>query len=176
MNHINIEIKAKCSDQRRVRRVLLSCNADFKGTDHQIDTYFRIPAGRLKLREGNIENYLVFYDRKNRKGPKKSEVTLVATGRGSEIKELLKNALGVLVVVDKRREIYFIGNIKFHLDEVKGLGKFVEIEAIDTGGIPEKKLRKQCDHYVKILGIRKEEMVSVSYSDLLLKNFPIKNF
>jgi len=46
MQHINIEIKAKCSDQNTIKDILKSKNADFKGTDHQIDTYFKIKSGQ----------------------------------------------------------------------------------------------------------------------------------
>ena len=60
MEHINIEIKAKCLNQIRIREIIKSHKADFKGIDHQIDTYFKVSSGRLKLREGNIENYLNF--------------------------------------------------------------------------------------------------------------------
>ena len=68
MSHINIEIKARSNNQDRIRDILKSKNADFKGIDHQIDTYFNVPKGRLKLREGNIENNLIFYERKNQAG------------------------------------------------------------------------------------------------------------
>ena len=63
MSYLNIEIKARCTDSRFIRDYLLSRGADFKGTDHQTDTYFNVPHGRLKLREGNIENNLIFYIR-----------------------------------------------------------------------------------------------------------------
>ena len=68
MKHLIIEMKAKCGDREAVRRILRSRNADFKGTDHQIDTYFQARDGRLKLREGNIENYLIFYKRGDKAG------------------------------------------------------------------------------------------------------------
>ncbi|MBU0536174.1 MAG: adenylate cyclase, partial [Nanoarchaeota archaeon] len=73
MPHKNIEIKARCSDHARIRDILLREKADFKGTDHQIDTYFNTCNGRLKLREGNIENSLIFYKREDKTGPKKSD-------------------------------------------------------------------------------------------------------
>ncbi len=131
MGHVNIEIKAKCSNHDRIRSVLKSKNADFRGLDHQVDTYFKVSKGRLKLREGTIENHLIFYERKNQEGPKQSDVILFDTEPGSEIKSILAKALGVFFVVDKSREIYFIENVKFHLDVVKELGTFMEIEAID---------------------------------------------
>lgn len=170
MGHINVEIKAKCDEQDRIRGILQSRNADFKGTDHQIDTYFRTNHGRLKLREGNIENNLIYYERDDEKGPKQSNITLFKTEPGSRLKDMLAKSLGVLVVVDKRREIYFIDNVKFHIDVVKGLGTFVEIEAIDEQGtIGEDKLHQQCWEYLVLLGIRTEKLVSHSYSDMLLE-------
>ena len=76
MNALNIEIKAKCSDLEKIRAILNSQQARFIGTDHQIDTYFKVNTGRLKLREGSIENALIHYNRPNQAGPKKSEIIL----------------------------------------------------------------------------------------------------
>ena len=76
MAHVNIEIKAKSNNQDAIREILKSKNADFKGIDHQIDTYFKVSNGRLKLREGKIENHLIHYQRENKEGPKQSDVTL----------------------------------------------------------------------------------------------------
>ena len=66
MAHVNIEIKAKSDNQTMIREILTSKNADFKGIDHQIDTYFNVNFGRLKLREGNIENHLIHYQREDK--------------------------------------------------------------------------------------------------------------
>ena len=78
--------------------------------------------------------------------------------------------MGTKVVVDKKRKIFFIENVKFHLDEVNGLGPFVEIEAIDTkGDIGEEKLQEQCQYYMDLFGIKSTALIAVSYSDLLLK-------
>ena len=171
MNHLNIEIKAKCLDHEKVKGILKSLNADFKGTDHQIDMYFNVTKGRLKLREGNIENHLIFYERENKEGPKQSNTILFDFVPGSSLKNILINSLGVIVVVDKSREIYFIDNVKFHIDTVKDLGTFVEIEAISENESIEKgKLIEQCNKYLAILGISEKDLVSDSYSDLLLKN------
>lgn len=169
MKGINVEIKARCGDPARVRRILAARQADFKGTDRQIDTYFNVRRGRLKLREGTIENGLVFYERPDRKGPKTCDVRLVPTdaASGRAIKALLTAALGVRCVVDKRREIYFIGNVKFHIDRVRKLGTFVEIEARDAGGrYGTRKLRAQCASYLKQLGIEAGELISGSYAEM----------
>ena len=170
MGHVNIEIKARCADQAKIREILKSHQADFKGVDHQIDTYFRVATGRLKLREGKIENHLIFYEREDKEGPKQSDVILSETEPGSSLKESLTKALGVLAVVDKQREIYFIENVKFHLDNVKGLGTFVEIEAIDAvGDIGRDKLLEQCQHYLQLFEIKESDLLKDSYSDEILK-------
>jgi predicted adenylyl cyclase CyaB len=167
--HINIEIKARCKEHAKIRDLLKSRGADFKGTDHQIDTYFNVHHGRLKLREGNIENSLIYYEREDKEGPKQSDIILFKSTPGSSLKPILVNACGVLVVVDKMREIYFIENIKFHIDIVADLGAFVEIEAIDeTGSIGKEKLLDQCNEYLRLFNIPESDLVSVSYSDLLL--------
>lgn len=170
MGHINVEIKARCNKQEIIREYLRKNKADFKGIDHQIDTYFNTSNGRLKLREGEIENCLIHYERSDQKEPKQSKVTLYTLHSGSTLKEVLTKALGILVVVDKKREIYFIENVKFHVDAVEGLGTFMEIEAIDEDGdIGKDKLNTQCQKYLKEMGIKDEDLISVSYSDLLLE-------
>ena len=169
MDHINIEIKARSSNHARIREILASKGADYRGRDHQIDTYFYVPSGRLKLREGNIENSLIYYDREDIEGPKQSNVVLARLSPNPGLKSVLAKALGVLVVVDKQREIYFVDNVKIHIDSVRGLGDFVEIEAIDEdGSIGRDKLLEQCQHYVDLFGISPSELISTSYSDLLL--------
>lgn len=170
MAHVNIEIKAKSNNQDKIREILKSKNADFKGIDRQIDTYFKINNGRLKLREGKIENHLIHYQRENKEGPKQSNVTLFKSDPKSSLKEILTKALGVLIIVDKQREIYFIDNVKFHIDIVENLGTFIEIEAIDNDGrIGKDKLLEQCQFFLDLFKISQEDLISVSYSDLLLQ-------
>ena len=164
------EIKAKCVDPSKIREILKAKNALFRGKDLQIDTYFKVSSGRLKLREGRIENNLIYYVREDNKGPKQSNVILYKTEPDSSLKGLLTNALGVLVVVKKEREIYFVDNVKFHIDRVESLGSFVEIEAIDKdGSIGIEKLRKQCEDYLALFKIEENDLISLSYSDLLLE-------
>ena len=166
----NIEIKAKSNNHDEIRNILKSKNALFKGIDHQIDTYFNVNYGRLKLREGTIENHLIHYHRENKEGPKQSDVTLFKSNPESSLKDILCKSLGILVIVDKKREIYFIDNVKFHIDVVKNLGTFIEIEAIDKDGSQSTDtLFKQCQFFMQQFNISDDDLISVSYSDLLLK-------
>lgn len=133
-----------------------------------MDTYFNVPQGRLKLREGNIENALIHYLREDVAGAKQSTVLLYQHQPDGNLKQILSAALGVKTVVDKKRKIYFIDEVKFHFDEVEGLGSFVEIEAIDRdGSIGLEKLKEQCAFYINVLGIRPSDHLPGSYSDML---------
>ncbi len=166
---INIEIKSRCINHDKIRKILKSERASFIGTDHQIDTYFKVNSGRLKLREGNIENNLICYERENTSSPKQSSFSLYKSENPVLLKKLLSKSLGILTIIDKQREIYYIENVKFHLDKVKKLGEFLEIEATDSGGsIRKNKLLKQCTHYMELFGIKKIDLIPFSYSDMLL--------
>jgi adenylate cyclase, class 2 len=169
MAHLNVEIKATCHNPEFLRNYFALNNAFFKGRDLQTDTYFHVPRGRLKLREGNIENNLIYYERDDQPGAKESNFRLVPVPAESGIKELLSASLGIKVVIKKQRDIFFIENVKFHIDEVAGLGSFMEIEASDLyAKRPKEELQRQCAFYMQEFGIRDEDLVGVSYSDLLL--------
>ena len=168
MNIINYEFKARVADPDALEAKLQSLNPDFKGEDHQIDTYFNIEDGRLKLREGNIENSLIYYQRPNQASAKVSDVILYPCHPEKGLKDILTRVHGIKVVVDKRRRIYFIDNVKFHFDRVAGLGTFIEVEAIaKEESIPLETLMGQCNKYQAFFEIQAAQIVDVSYSDLI---------
>lgn len=170
MSYLNVEIKARCANPDRIREYLLGQGAEIRGTDHQTDTYFNVPAGRLKLREGNIENNLIFYQRPDQAGPKQSAFQLVKVPDAAGLKKALASANGIKVIVEKIREIFFIKNVKFHIDQVPGLGSYIEIEAgnINAPDLDAAQLQAQCDHYLREFGVSHQDLVEVSYSDLLM--------
>lgn len=170
MSHQNIEIKARCSNASFIRNYLQQKQARLVGVDEQTDTYFNTTNGRLKMRQGPIENALIYYNRENKAGPKLSEVKLVPLDSNAELlKEVLTKTNGIKVVVKKNREIWFIDNVKFHIDEVQGLGSFVEIEAIDKdGSLGLEKITQQCRFYLAEFKIRENDLLTHSYSDLLM--------
>ena len=147
---------------------LLQLNPVFKGIDHQIDTYFNVRKGRLKLREGNIENSLINYDRENTNDAKQSDIVLYQHEPNLALKNILIKQLGVKITVDKKRKIYFIDNVKFHFDVVEGLGTFIEVEAIDSEGtFSIEQLKEQCEKYFNYFGLDKSQLIDKSYSDLV---------
>lgn len=166
---VNYEFKARISDIESKEQKLLALNPDFIGEDNQCDTYFDVSPGRLKLREGNIENALIYYERQNLAGAKISEVLLYEHKPDNDLKSILEKVHGVKVVVNKKRRIYFLKNVKFHFDKVEGLGSFIEVEAIDkTGTAGHDTIKDQCDKYASFFEIEDGDYVSQSYSDLLL--------
>lgn len=169
MTHLNIEVKARCNNGEFIANYLKEHNAHFKGTDHQTDTYFNVAKGRLKLREGNIENNLIYYERDNDPHARESNFQLVNVPDAKGLKDVLSRSLHVKIVVQKRREIYFIENVKVHLDEIEGLGTFVEIEASNLyHDISREELQRQCNFYMVEFRIREEDLIAISYSDMLL--------
>ncbi len=169
MKITNFEFKAKVPNLEVLEAKLQTLAPIFKGIDHQIDTYFNVPKGRLKLREGNIENALIQYDRANLAASKLSDIILYQHAPDPALKQILSLQFGVKVVVDKKRKIYFVENVKFHFDEVKDLGTFMEVEAIDTdNSFSIETLQQQCDKYMSFFEISPAQLLSDSYSDLLL--------
>jgi adenylate cyclase, class 2 len=171
MPHINFEFKARTNNLSGLENKLIELNAQFIGEDQQTDTYFNVEKGRLKLREGNIENSLIYYERQNVAGAKQSDVILFKYNADQSLKDILMKVHGIKVIVSKTRKIYFIDNVKFHFDTIKSLGTFVEVEAIDKiGHIGIEKLKEQCHKYQDLFGIANSDFVSLSYSDLILNS------
>lgn len=169
MKITNFEFKARVPDIRILEEKLLKLHPRFVGVDHQIDTYFEVPHGRLKLREGNIETALIFYEREDKSGARQSDVLLYKHQQCKSLKKILAKLHEVKIVVDKIRKIYFIDNVKFHFDDVNELGSYIEVEAIDETGTGDiESLQKQCQHYSQFFGIAEKDCETYSYSDLLL--------
>jgi len=127
----NIELKALLHDRVAALRVCDALDAIFQDDIRQVDTYFRVPEGRLKLRESEPgDDYLVFYRRPDLASTKACDYTLTVVSRS--VKRVLTDALGVLAVVTKVRTLYLWENVRIHLDRVDGLGEFIEFEAVLT--------------------------------------------
>jgi len=170
MNIKNFEFKARVDELEKFETKLLTLNPDYKGLDHQIDTYFNATEGRLKLREGNIENSLINYDRENVAQAKESQIILYQHQPNPALKQILTKQLGVKAIVDKKRKIYFIDNVKFHFDVVEQLGTFIEVEAIDNNNaFTIDELKNQCDFYFSFFELNPNQIIDKSYSDLILE-------
>lgn len=168
--YADITIKAYCTDLAEAESTLWELNADFQGEDLQTDTYYETDYGKLKHRQGNIENVLIHYRRVQLEDAQKTEVLLyLKNPSAATVAEVCKGKR-IVASIKKARKIFFIGNVKFHLDKAGELGNFIEIEAIDLdGSIGVEVLRQQCDYYKDRLQIRDEDLVTSAYTDLMYR-------
>lgn len=167
----NIELKARLRDRAEALRVCAALGASAAGEIRQADTYFRVAEGRLKLREaepGRVE--LIFYRRADQAGPKGCDYHVVPAP--TEMKALLSDALGVLAVVRKVRTLYLWENVRIHLDEVDGLGAFIEFEAVLAPPFDDADGHRKLDRLIDAFGLRPEDHLACSYLDLLLSAGP----
>jgi homotetrameric cytidine deaminase len=156
----NLELKARDPDPGRSLERALALGAEDRGEIVQRDTYFGRVGGRLKLREQTPgETELIQYRRVDEAGPRTSEYRLVSVGEADSLREALDAALGTLAVVEKRRRLLLWEGVRIHLDEVEGLGSFVELEATDED--PDKVDRLRAELQI-------DDLVAQSYSDLVL--------
>lgn len=163
----NIEIKAHYPDLAKARAVCARLDARSIGTDVQTDTYFRVPQGRMKLRESSLSGaMLIPYLRPNESGPKKSDYVLLPVSDVEKTKSLLERMFGVDTVVRKSREIHLIGNVRVHLDTVEGLGSFFEFEAVYENPADEESERLKVEKLMREFEIGDADLQTVSYQQL----------
>lgn len=164
---INIEIKARAANWAAQMAAGLAL-ADRTERLEQDDTFFNISNGLLKLREQRGgDDYLVFYRRPGEKGPKPSEYTLVPVPDAAKTKKTLKRLLGVTKNVFKTRLVCHSGRTRIHFDEVKGLGRFIELEVVLRPGEGETAARREAQTLMRALYIRHSDLVACPYADLL---------
>jgi homotetrameric cytidine deaminase len=165
----NIELKARDPQPARTLELALALGAEDRGEIVQRDTYFAGAHGRLKLREQQPgDDELIQYRRADSAHARESDYRRVPTSSAAALREALGEALGTLVVVEKRRRLLVHENVRIHIDDVQGLGSFVELEAV-TG--PDADLAAERDSVERLraaLELADEALVAQSYSDLLL--------
>lgn len=163
----NIEIKARAKDwsnQIKIARKL----SDRKEKLIQEDTFFSCPEGRLKLREQKgKEDYLIFYNRDDKSGPKHSEYFTYPTVDAKKLKRFLSKSLGKTKVIKKKRFLFLVGQSRLHFDEVEKLGKFIEIEVCLKKNQSKALGLKTAERLMKALNINKKDLIKNAYADLL---------
>ena len=168
MTSRNIELKAHLRDLEMARRFAESISTKRLDTQEQVDTYFHCREGRLKLREINRESaQLIAYARFDDPSPKPSDYHLVQVTAPEALKAAMSAALGVRAIVRKRREIFLYNNVRIHLDDVEGLGCFLELEAVLGPEIDDAIGYAQLDDLMQKLDIRREDLLSNSYGEMV---------
>lgn len=165
----NIEIKARVGDRAALERRVREMASDGPHELFQDDTFFICPCGRLKLRDfGDGSGELIYYERADRTGPGESFYRISPTRSPDSLRTTLSMALGERGRVRKRRILYQIGRTRVHLDEVEGLGHFMELEVVLAESESDGDGHQEAQHLMNALGIGNEALVEVAYIDLLL--------
>jgi adenylate cyclase len=164
----NVEIKARLTDPGATRRIVAAA-ADGPPTPlDQTDTFFRVAAGRLKLREfGDGTAELIHYARPDTTAPADSRYAKCAVPDAVALRDLLAAALGVRGRVVKRRLLYRVGRTRVHLDDVEDLGAFLELEVEMAEGESAAAGADEARRLMRRFGIPEEALVAEAYVDLL---------
>lgn len=164
----NVEIKAKVYDFKTLYSLVESLSDKKCITLRQRDTFFNCRNGRLKLRifeDGAGE--LIFYNRVNTDKPKCSYYKIVKIDKPSEMCELLQKSYGIKGEVIKTRYLFFIGQTRIHLDKVKNLGDFMELEVVLKENQTEEEGITIANNIMEKLKIDKKDLIDKAYIDLL---------
>lgn len=164
----NVEIKARLADAPRIRELVEQIADEGPTVIEQEDTFFNCERGRLKLRKlSQSRAELIYYDRPDTVAPAECRYVIYPTSQPALLAQILSRALGVRGVVRKRRTLYTVGQTRVHFDEVKRLGRFLELEVVlapeqsvsDGGRIAEGLMDK--------LGLKRTDLIETAYIDLL---------
>jgi len=164
----NIEIKTPLTGRAQTEEKLLSIGANLEWTRKQVDTFFNAPSGWLKLREAaGCPAELISYRRSvGDSGPRESDYDILRLEEARELSSVLEHSLGILGIVEKQRALWLYRNTRVHLDRVKGLGDFLELETV-LAEIDAGEGTAESEEVISLLELNKELFISVPYLELL---------
>jgi len=164
----NIEIKARVDNFEALKARAESITDQPLEIIHQEDTFFNTDKGRLKLRILAPERgELIYYERPDQDGPKRSDYHLAKTNNPENLKATLSLALGVRGVVRKTRYLYMVGQTRIHVDDVEELGHFMELEVVMHEGQSDSEGQAIAEDLMRRLGVQEEALLEGAYMDLL---------
>ena len=165
MSEYSIEIKARCANPNEAKNILKMINADFVCSNAQKDSYLMPNSHILKLRESNGKTSVFKYADNHDNGVNR---IYESNFDGNELmKELLIKTWGLDKKINKQREVYSIGNVKINIDNVDGLGHFVEVSATACDDTNLDVLTQQCKYYLKLMRVKDSDVMPFSYSDMM---------
>lgn len=167
----NIEIKARVGDLDAAAEIARRLGASDSGAEEQIDWYFRVPRGRLKLRRSSrTGDQLVIYLRPDEPGPCRADYEVIPVRAAGRTRELFEKVFGIDVIVEKKRHLFVLENTRIHLDEVARLGTFLELEAVcahgDSAALAA--ARERVERLLEAFGVVPDDLLAHSYRELLL--------
>ena len=164
----NIEIKAHVRNFDEIRRRAENLSDTPVEVIPQEDTFFNTSQGRLKLRLlSGDRGQLIYYTRPDRGGPKRSDYHISHTSDPANLKRVLELAYGIRGVVQKTRYLYLVGKTRVHLDDVEGLGQFMELEVVMEEGQSDAEGQIIAEDLMASLGVEKTDLLEGAYMDLL---------
>ena len=167
----NIEIKARVRDFADIKSRAEKLSDAPVEVIPQDDTFFNVPQGRLKLRVFATElAELIYYTRPDKEGPKRSDYHIALTSDPENLKRVLELAYGIRGVVRKTRHLYLVGQTRVHLDDVEGLGQFMELEVVMREGQGDAEGQAIAEDLMTSLGVERSDLIDGAYMDLLEKN------
>jgi predicted adenylyl cyclase CyaB len=162
----NIEIKSRCADLGVVRQKAQALGALNQGVLHQRDTFFYAAKARLKLHEVNGRAELISYRRHDATEARPSDYVVIPVSDPDAMRALLEHGLGSVGTVQKVRHLFLHRHTRIHLDEVEGLGSFVELETVLTD-IDDETGRRELSEIAEALELRPDDSVAKPYVELL---------
>ncbi|WP_026912472.1 class IV adenylate cyclase [Patulibacter minatonensis] len=175
----NVELKARCADVAVLEARALAAGAEPTAVLHQRDTYFAAPRGRLKLRVERREPWpgragvdvlvahLIHYERADEAVARESAYELLAVDDPATVRATLDERLGTTADVLKTRGLLLWEGVRIHLDDVDGLGTFVELEAVVGPAGDAEACAAKVAHLRAALGIDDGDVESTGYAGLL---------
>jgi predicted adenylyl cyclase CyaB len=164
----NLEIKAVCSSILAAKGAARRIGARYAGTMLQVDTYFLVRSGRLKLREiDGKRSELIFYQRANRRGSRYSDYRVIPLKNVATAKRVFRTVLGQKIVVRKKRMLFEFKNARIHIDRIRGLGSFIEFEVLVQHGA--RQAQRLMSLLINAFRLRPVDIIGYSYSDMLLR-------
>lgn len=163
----NVEIKARVADPDGLLVRARALAGSEPEIIRQTDTFFATARGRLKLRQfADGTGELIAYDRPDDQGPKTSRYAIAPCVDASAMKDLLEHLLGVTGTVEKTRRLLLTGRTRIHLDDVRGLGSFLELEVVLDPGESQQDGQQEARNIMDALGIDPADLVQGAYLDL----------
>jgi predicted adenylyl cyclase CyaB len=165
----NIEIKARAKDFSRQCQLAQQASGSSGEIILQEDTFFDVARGRLKLRILSAsQGELIYYERIDVAVPRKSEYYVAQSSTPKSLETVLCATLHVRGTVKKRRTLYKAGQTRIHMDEVEGLGCFIELEVVLERGQDEAEGMRIAREFMDRLEIAEEDLLAQAYVDLLM--------
>ncbi len=163
---VNLELKIKLNNPERIQKRIKEINAGYIGELIQIDVYYKNEKYIIKLRLENGSQTLIKYLRNEGDGERWSDFELIVLEK-NDARKYLSDILKEEIVVEKIRKLYLYDNTRIHIDQVKGLGDFLELETLVING--KKEASDRFAQIKSLLSINEEKEIRKSYRDLLME-------